>query len=59
MCSTFGNAPGDFGALAKYTGKELKNIVNDSGLACYITHFTWEELSNNLDARIAFANDMG
>ena len=59
MCSPFGYAPGTFGALAKYTGKELKNIVNDSGLACYSAHFTWEELSNNLDARIAFAHDMG
>ena len=59
MCSPFGYAPGTFGALAKYSGKELKNIVNDSGLACYSAHFTWEELSNNLDARIAFAHDMG
>jgi sugar phosphate isomerase/epimerase len=59
MCSPFGYAPDTFGALAKYSGKELKNIVNDSGLACYSAHFTWEELEKNLDARIAFAHDMG
>ena len=59
MCSPFGYAPGNFGALAKYNGKELKNIINDSGLACYSAHFTWEELEKNLDARIAFAHDMG
>ena len=27
MCSPFGYAPYSFGALAKYTGKELKNIL--------------------------------
>ena len=59
MCSPFGYAPDTFGALAKYSGKELKNIVNDSGLACYSAHFTWEELEKNLDDRIAFAHDMG
>ena len=59
MCSPFGYAPSNFGSLAKYTGKELKNIVNDSGLACYSAHFTWNELEKNLDARIAFAHDMG
>ncbi len=59
MCSPFGYAPDTFGALAKYSGKELKNIINDSGLACYSAHFTWEELEKNLDARIAFAHDMG
>lgn len=59
MCSPFGYAPDTFGALTKYSGKELKNIVNDSGLACYSAHFTWEELEKNLDARIAFAHEMG
>ena len=59
MCSPFGYAPDNFGALAKYSGKELKNIINDSGLNCYSAHFTWDELEKNLDARIAFAHDMG
>lgn len=59
MCSPFGYAPDTFGALAKYSGKELKNIINNSGLNCYSAHFTWEELEKNLDARIAFAHDMG
>jgi len=59
MCSPFGYAPGTFGALAKYSGKELKNIVNDSGLDCYSAHFTWNELDKHLDQRIAFAHEMG
>ena len=59
MCSPFGYAPYNFGALAKYSGKELKNIINDSGLACYSAHFTWNELDKHLDQRIAFAHEMG
>jgi len=59
ICSPFGYAPGFFSALTKYTGKELKSIVNDSGLDCYSTHFTWKELVNNLEDRIQFAHQMG
>lgn len=59
MCSPSGYAPGNFANLTKYSGKELKKIINDAGLKCYSSHFTWEELNNNLDERIAFAKDLG
>src|SRR5215218_9738828 len=59
MCSPFGYAPGNFANLTKYTGKELKGIINDAGMSCYSSHFTMKELQNNLDDRIAFAQDMG
>ena len=59
MCSPSGYAPGFFSALTKYSGKELKTIVSDSGLDCYSTHFTWNELVKNLDNRIEFAHDLG
>ncbi|CAN5423968.1 sugar phosphate isomerase/epimerase [soil metagenome] len=59
MCSPFGYAPGNFANLTKYTGKELKNMISDTGISCYSSHFTMNELKNNLDERIAFAQDMG
>ena len=59
MCSPFGYAPYDFEALTKYSGKELKKIINDSGLKCSSTHFTWNELNKNLDDRIEFAHQLG
>lgn len=59
MCSPFGYAPTFFESLTKYSGKELKQIINDAGLACYSTHFTWNELTKNLDERIEFAHQMG
>ena len=59
MCSPSGYAPYSFASLTKYSGKELKEIVNESGLECKSCHFTWEELVNNLDDRINFAHEMG
>jgi len=59
MCSPAGYAPYDFASLTKYSGKELKQIILDAGLACYSTHFTWNELTKNLDERIDFAHQMG
>jgi sugar phosphate isomerase/epimerase len=59
MCSPAGYAPYDFASLTKYSGKELKQIIIDAGLACYSTHFTWNEMTKNLDDRIDFAHQMG
>jgi sugar phosphate isomerase/epimerase len=59
MCSPAGYAPYDFASLTKYSGKELKQIIIDAGLACYSTHFTWNEMTKNLDERIDFAHQMG
>ncbi len=59
MCSPAGYAPYDFAALTKYSGKELKQMIDDSGLGCYSTHFTWNELTKNLDERIDFAHQLG
>jgi sugar phosphate isomerase/epimerase len=59
LCSPAGYAPGNFANLTKYSGAELKKIVNDSGLKVYSAHFTWEELNGKLDERIAFAKDLG
>ena len=59
MCSPAGYAPGNFANLTKYSGSELAKLITDSGLACYSSHFTMNELQNNLDDRIAFAQQMG
>ena len=52
---------GDFAPLAKYSGKELKKITNDSGLQTTSCHFTWKEITDDasLAERIEFANQLG
>jgi len=52
---------GDFAPLAKYSGKELKKITNDSGLQTTSCHFTWKEITDeaSLAERIEFANQLG
>lgn len=59
MCSPKGYSPHAFSNLTKYSGKELKKIINDNGLQCWSSHFTWDELMNNLDERIVFAQELG
>ncbi|MFB9292575.1 sugar phosphate isomerase/epimerase family protein [Persicitalea jodogahamensis] len=59
MCSPSGYVKYGFEPLAKYSGQELKRIIADSGLDCVSCHFTMEEMKNNLDDRIDFAQQMG
>ncbi len=58
MCSPSGYM-NDFAPLAKYSGKELKSRIEDTGIKCIGSHFTWKEMENNLDERIEFANQLG
>ena len=58
MCSPSGYM-GPFEPLAKYSGTELKKIIEDCGIACNSSHFTLKEMRTNLDERIDFANQMG
>src|SRR5438270_11867538 len=44
MCSPVGYSDDGFGGLAKYTGNELKKIINDAGLTCVSSHFGIDEL---------------
>src|SRR5688572_27078649 len=52
---------GPFAPLAKYSGKELKKITNDSGLQTTSCHFTWKEITDDasLAERIEFSNQLG
>lgn len=59
MCSPVGYADDGFAGLTKYSGKELKKIINDAGLTCISSHFGMDELRKNQDDRIAWAKDLG
>jgi sugar phosphate isomerase/epimerase len=59
MCSPVGYADSGFGALRKYSGKELRSIIQDAGLTCVSSHFSMDELRKDQDGRIAWARDMG
>ena len=59
MCSPVGYADSGFGGLRKYSGKELRSIIQDAGLICVSSHFSLDELRKDQDGRIAWAKDMG
>jgi len=59
MCSPVGYADSGFAGLGKYSGKQLKTIIQDAGLACVSSHFAIDELRKNQDDRIAWAKDLG
>lgn len=57
LCSPAGYR--EFSGLGKYSGKELRKMLNDMGVTCQSAHFGLRELRENQAARIAWANDMG
>lgn len=56
MCSPPGYG---FKPLMNMTAKEMKKIINDAGLRFESTHYTAQELRQNLDQRILFAAESG
>ena len=59
MCSPSGYESSGFGPLMSMTGREMKNIVEDSGLTLESTHYGMVELRDNLKERIDFALESG
>lgn len=59
MCSPSGYVNAGFGPLAKYSGKEIKKMIEDSGLSCISSHFQLTELNEKLDDRIEFSHQLG
>lgn len=59
MCSPPGYESSGFGPLMKMTAKEMRQIINDNGMQLESTHYTMNELRNNLDERIKFAEESG
>src|SRR3954454_12926207 len=59
MCSPVGYADSGFGGLQKYSGSELRKIIQDAGLSCVSSHFSPGELKKDQAGRIAWAKEMG
>jgi sugar phosphate isomerase/epimerase len=59
LCSPVGYADSGFAGLARYSGSELKRIINDAGLGCISSHFNIDELRKDQDGRIAWAKEVG
>ena len=59
LCSPVGYSDSGFGGLSKYSGSELRKIINDAGLTCVSSHFGIDELRKNQEDRIAWAKDVG
>ena len=59
MCSPPGYESSGFGSLMSMKGKEMRKIVEDSGLILESTHYGYGELRDNLSERIDFALESG
>jgi len=59
LCSPAGYSDSGFAGLSKYSGSELRKIINDAGLTCVSSHFGIDELRKNQDERIAWAKGVG
>ncbi|MEZ4700196.1 MAG: sugar phosphate isomerase/epimerase [Rhodothermales bacterium] len=59
LCSPPSYDKAGFGALLKYSGKELRAILEGEGFHCESSHYNFRELRDSLPERIAFAKDMG
>jgi sugar phosphate isomerase/epimerase len=59
LCSPVGYADSGFAGLAKYSGTQLRKILNDAGVTCVSSHFGIDELRKDQPGRIAWATDVG
>jgi sugar phosphate isomerase/epimerase len=59
MCSPPGYESSGFGPLMKLKAKEMRQIINDAGLAFESTHYGMDELRKSLGERIEFAAESG
>ena len=59
LCSPVGYSDSGFAGLSKYSGGDLRKIINDAGLTCVSSHFGIDELRKNQDDRIAWAKAVG
>lgn len=59
MCSPKGYAEIGFGPLVNIIGPDMRNMINDAGLSCPSCHFGFGELTDALDERIEFAQQLG
>jgi len=59
MCSPPGYITSGFGPLASLKAPEMRRIIESAGLKCESCHYSFQELKENLDERIAFAKELG
>ncbi len=59
LCSPPGYRQFGFGVLMDLKGAELRQKINAAGLTCESCHYQWNELKTSLDARIAYAKELG
>jgi sugar phosphate isomerase/epimerase len=59
MCSPQGYIDSGFGPLTKMKPSEMRKVITDSGLTCPSCHFGFTELTDNLDDRIEFSQQLG
>ena len=59
MCSPPGYQRSGFGPLVSWKTSDMRRAIQDAGLRCESCHFTFPELRDNLDDRIAFASELG
>lgn len=58
MCSPLGYK-GSFDRFAKYRGAELKKMIEDQGLKCTSSHYTFNELRDDFGKAIDWTHEMG
>lgn len=59
MCSPLGYSNSGFESLNQMSGREMKKIVEDTGLKCTSSHFNMGELRDHLENRIEWAQELG
>ena len=59
LCSPVGYANEGFASLAKYKTAEITKILGDAGLTCESSHFSMQELRDDLPGRVAWAKELG
>ena len=59
MCSPPEYVSSGFGPLTNLKAPEMRRIIEDAGLRCVSCHYPFEGLKQNLEARIAFAKELG
>jgi len=59
MCSPKGYATIGFGPLANMKTTDMRSMITDAGLSCPSCHFGFGELTDDLDSRIEWAQQLG
>jgi sugar phosphate isomerase/epimerase len=59
MCSPLGYTGSGFEVFNDMSGKEMRRVIEDSGLKCVSSHYTMGELRDHLDNRIEWAKALG